>query len=108
MNRLTQLLWHETSIWPWNLQNQGPDVHRIKISNKKFHLEIRVYSTRLEIERLIIPSRYRGRKLGTAIVTALKKFADEEKLNTQVNYPLAQSVKFWEKMRVEKNILVYG
>ncbi len=102
MDHLTKLLSQETAMWPWNLKNQRPDAHRIKISNKKFDLRVRVYSTRLEIENLYIQPQYRRKKLGTAIVTALKKYALVRALSVQANYPTPWSEKFWSKLQFQK------
>ncbi len=99
MNRLTLLLWQRTKMWPWYFKNQGPDAVRINISNKKFDLRMRIYSTRLEIESLYVKPRYRRQRLGTTIVTALKKFATERKLSIQANYPTPWAEKFWSNLQ---------
>ncbi len=107
MDRLTQLLWQETTMWPWNLKNRGLDSNRIEINNKKFTVRVRLYFTRLEIEYLYILPQYRRQKLGTAIITALEKYACEQSLSMQVNYPLPQTAKFWDKMQLQKNIRLF-
>lgn len=102
MDQLTKLLWQKTKRWPWHCDTQSINALKINISTKKFDLRVKVYVARLEIDSFYIKPQYRRQKLGTTIVTELKKFTLERKLFIQANYPTPWAEEFWTNLQFQK------